>query len=247
MARLMILFGVTLVGFTLAAAGQEPKITKDAKDLKTAVDPKDKKDATSKTEPLTVPPGWKAVTAKDDSHAFLVPKEAGRERTSENTSTRAGSRVKIIDYEIVFKKGLTLSVVQTNLSGAITKDLKIKDVYESMYDADKSEKGNEVTEPTEFLIGKLKGREYYVTNKEGVHRVVSLVVKGRSVQMTVSSDKKENVQTKECDTFLTSLILKAPAKKDGDPKDAAKKDGEGKPTPKKEAEKKEPEKKSPPQ
>jgi hypothetical protein len=81
-----------------------------------------------------------------------------------------------------------------------------------LIDADK-EKGD-VTEPLAFPIGKSKGREYFVTFKDGsVRRTVLLVVKGRVFAMTVAAPSKDKTAGAQADTFLKSLtvIPKAPA------------------------------------
>ena len=41
--------------------------------------------------------------------------------------------------------------------------------------------------------------------------LVTVVVPGRVIQLAAESDKRDKLTTKDCDTFLTSLILYSPA------------------------------------
>ena len=54
---------------------------------------------------------------------------------------------------------------------------------------------------------------------------VTVVVPGRVIQLVAEGDKRDKLTTKDCDTFLTSLILYAPPKKDAEKK-AAKKEAD---------------------
>jgi hypothetical protein len=185
---------------------------------------KDKKEDPPKTTTVKAPDGWKYVKAKDMSHAFLIPRDVKSEERSEGTFKNEGLSGKTATYIATTKDGLTFVVVQTNLGGPATKDLKIKDVYDLLYDADKSEKGVKISEPKEIQVGRRKGQEYFVTEKDSVRRVVTVVVAGRAIQLAVESDKREKLLHKDCDTFLTSLMLYSPPKKEADKKDPPKKD-----------------------
>ncbi|HJZ89796.1 MAG TPA: hypothetical protein VKE40_02915 [Gemmataceae bacterium] len=203
---------------SLLASGQE------AKDGKDKEKDKDKKDEAPKSNIVKAPEGWKYVKAKDMSHAFLVPREVKSEERSEGSFKSGDFSGKTATYVATLKDGRTLVVVQTNLGGPGTKDMKIKDVYDLMYDADKAEKGVKISEPKEITVGKRKGQEYFVTDKDSVRRVVTVVVPGRVIQLVVEADKREKLMEKDCDTFLTSLILYAPPKKDAKKDEAPKKE-----------------------
>jgi hypothetical protein len=186
---------------------------------------KDKKEA---PKPLKAPEGWKYVRSQDKSHAFLIPRNTQGEERSEGTFKAAGFAGKTATFVAHLPDGRTFVVVQTNLSGPATKDMKINDVYDLIYDADKSEKGTKISEPKEIQVGVRKGREYFVTEKGTVRRVVTVVVRGRVIQLAVEAEKRAQLMDKNCDTFLTSLVLysttpaKAGAKKDDAKKDVGK-------------------------
>ena len=216
MVRRLVPLSALALTFALLAQAQD---SKDAKDKE-----KEKKDEAPKSNIVKAPEGWKYVKAKDMSHAFLIPRDVKSEERNDGTFKNGGFTGKTASYIATTKDGMTYVVVQTNLGGPATKDMKIKDVYDLMYDADKSEKGVKISEPKEITVGKRKGQEYFVTEKDSVRRVVTVVVPGRVIQLAVESDKRDKLTTKDCDTFLTSLILYSPPKKDADKKDADKKD-----------------------
>jgi hypothetical protein len=194
-----------------------------------AQDKKDepKKDELKKddTKPgiVKAPDGWKFVKAKDASHAFLIPRDVKSEESSEGTFKSGGFSGKTARHVAEGKDARTFVIVQTNLGGPATKDFKITDVYDLMYESDKAEKGVAITESKEITVGKRKGREWFVTDKESVRRVVTVVVPGRVIQLAVEVDKKsrDKLADKDSDTFLTTLILYASPKKD-EKKDAPK-------------------------
>src|SRR5262249_32010064 len=110
--------------------------------------------------------------------------------------------------------GRVFVVVQIYLGGPATKEMKINDVYDLFYDADKSEPGTKISEPKPIamVIGGVKGREYFVTEKGEAKRIVTVVVKGRARQPTAPADKRNKLTDKDAETFLTSLVLYAPKK-----------------------------------
>lgn len=211
--RCALLFALLFV-IGLVASGQD---TKDGKD-------KDKKEEPPKSNIIKAPDGWKYVKAKDMSHAFLIPRDVKSEERNEGSFKSGGFTGKTATFVATTKDGLTLVVVQTNLGGPATKDMKINDVYDLMYDADKEGKGVKISEPKEITVGKRKGREYFVTEKGAVRRIVTVVVPGRVIQLMVEGEKKDMLTTKDCDTFLTSLVLYSPPKKETDKKDGDKKE-----------------------
>lgn len=168
-----------------------------------------------------IPDGWHLVKAKDGSHGFLMPKELASEETSSGDFKAEGFTGKRQIFTANLKDGRVFVVAQVYLGGPATKDMKINDVYDLFYDADKSEPGTKISEPKPIAleIGGLKGKEYFITDKEGVKRVVTLVVKGRVLQLIAAADKREKLMDKDATTFLTSLVLyrapqKPPEKKD---------------------------------
>jgi len=184
----------------------------------------DPKKVETKPGVVKAPDGWKYVKAKDASHAFLIPRDVKSEESSAGNFKSGGFSGKTATHVAGGKDGRTFIIVQTNLGGPATKGLKIGDVYDLMYEADKSEKGVSISEAKEITVGRRKGREWVVTDKDSVRRVVTVVVQGRVIQLAVEADKKsrDKLTDKASDTFLTSLILYAPPKKDA-PKTAPKK------------------------
>jgi hypothetical protein len=158
------------------------------------------------------PDGWKSVTAKDGTYQFFFPAQTQRSGTRERTFKRGGVNGRSQTNYCTLADGTTLTAEATNLAGPALKGMKINDVYNLLIDADKE--NGDVTEPTEFAAGKLKGREYFVTFKDqSVRRTVLIVVKGRVYQMAVAGPSKDKTTTATADTFLKSLTVtpKAPA------------------------------------
>jgi hypothetical protein len=200
-------------GLVLAAGiGAEAQ---DAKD-KT---PDSKGDA-PKAKTIKAPDGWKFVKPKDKYFSFLVPRDVESEELSDGSFKTGGFVGKKTTYSATLKDGRQFTVLQLTLGGPATKDMKINDVYELLYEGDKGEKGTKISEPKEIVVGVRKGQEYFVTEKGSVRRVVSVVVTGRAFQLSAVADKREKLTDKTCDTFVTSLILQAipkppaPEKKD---------------------------------
>jgi hypothetical protein len=200
-----------------------------------AQDSKDPKAADSKAAPksktVTAPEGWKFVKPKDKYFAFLVPKDVESESLNDGSFKSGELSGKTTGYHASLKDGRQFIVVQTVLSGPAIKDMTIKDVYELLYENDKGEKGTRISEPKEITVGVRKGQEYFVTEKGTVRRVVSVVMRDRAFQLIAIATKREKVTDKDCDTFLTSLMLQAipkpatpdkkePEKKDAPPKQA---------------------------
>ena len=161
------------------------------------------------------PDGWKYVAAKDGTYQFLFPDETKGSGTRERTFRGGGLSGKTQINYCVTKDDLGLAVEATNLAGPALKGLKIGDVYNIMIDAAK-EGGNQVSEPKEFPVGKLKGRELFVTNDKGTRRVVLIVVKGRVYELSAASQDKDKTTSETADTFLKSLVItpKAPPSTD---------------------------------
>jgi hypothetical protein len=219
MIRWFVLAAGLVLLANLGADAQDPK---DAK-------PGDSKDA-PKSKTVTAPPGWKFVKPKDKYFAFLVPKDLESESTNEGNFKNGGFTGKTTTFVGSLKDGRQFVVQQTILGGPATKDMKISDVYELFYEADKGEKGTRISEPKEITVGVRKGQEYFVTEKGVVRRVVNVVVRDRAFQLVAIADKKDKVTDKDCETFLTSLMLqKLPTP--GAPAAPDKKEPEKKPAP----------------
>lgn len=189
-----------------------------------AQDPKDKtpdaKGDAPKSKTVKAPEGWKFVKPKEKYFSFLVPKDVIGEEFSDGSFKRAGFVGKTTTYSATVEGGREFIAIQTMLGGPATKDMKINDVYDLFYEADKGERGTKISEPKEIQVGVRKGHEYFVTEKGTVRRVVTVVVPGRTIQLIAVADKKDKVTDKMCDTFVTSLLLQAvpkpaaPEKKD---------------------------------
>jgi len=160
-----------------------------------------------------IPDGWHLKKAKDGSHGFLMPKDLASEETSSGDVKAEGLNLKRQIFSATLKDGRAFVVAQVYLSGPATKDMKTNDIYDLFYDADKSEPGTKISEPKPITmeIGGLKGKEYFLTDKEGVKRVVTLVVKGRVLQTIVAADTREKTMDTDATTFLTSIVLYRPA------------------------------------
>jgi hypothetical protein len=200
---------------TAAATAQEPKKT----------DPKDSpKDA---PKVIKAPEGWGFHKAKDGSYSVLFPKDREGISNSDRSFNQGGFAGKQQVMACNLKDGRELVVIGTALGGPATKDLKINDVYDLMYDLDK-QPGNKLSEPKEIQVGVRKGKEYYVTRKGEVERNVVVVVRGRVYQLVVTAKDRKLTEDKTSDIFLTSLILHAP-KKEPDKKGPAEKKEPAKP------------------
>jgi hypothetical protein len=216
MVRRITLVVLVCVAGGLAAWAQDPKDK-----------PADPKTDAPKSKTIKAPEGWKFVKPKDKYFSFLVPRDVASEELNDGSFKAGGFVGKKTTYSATLKDGRDFVVVMTMLGGPATKDMKVNDVYDLLYEGDKGEKGTRISEPKEITVGVRKGREYFVTEKGTVRRVVSVVVPGRAFQFNAVADKREKVTDKDSDTFLTSLILQAmpkpgtPDKKD-EKKDAAK-------------------------
>jgi hypothetical protein len=178
-----------------------------------ADDPKPAEKPKVKMDFDKIPDDWKLSKSKDKSHGFLIPKQLESEEFSEGTFKVEGFTGKRQVFAGTLKDGRVFVVAHVYLGGPATKDLKINDVYDLFYDADKSEPGTKISEPKPIAleIGGLKGKEYFITDKEGVKRVMTLVVRGRVVQLIVAADSRAKVTDNDADRFLTSLVLYKPA------------------------------------
>ncbi len=175
----------------------------DAQDPK----PGDAKDAPRPK--IKAPDGWKFVKPKDKYFSFLVPRDVTSEELNDG-SFKSGEFVgKTTTYVASLKDGRHFVVVQTILGGPGIKGMTVKDLYELMYEGDKGEKGTRISEPKEIVVGVRKGQEYFVTEKGKVRRVVTVVLRDRAFQLFAVADKRDKLTDKDCDTFLTSLILQA--------------------------------------
>lgn len=183
---------VVLLSFAVAAASAQ-----------------DSKDA----EPPMAPEGWKYVASKDESCKFLVPNDIKRSSSRTQTSTRGGLKSAIASHVYTLKDDTVLKVGIIRQSGAALKGVKIKDVYDGFPETDKDE-GGKPEEFKEFTSGKLKGKEYANTTKDGLFQrnVLFVLNGGRVYNLTVESKDKEKTTDAEADTFLKGLYL-IPAKK----------------------------------
>lgn len=170
-------------------------------------------DAEKTAPPPEAPKGWKYETAKDGGYRFLFPTETMRAGTRQQSFRRPRLVGQSQVNYCFLKDDTALAVASTTLSGPALKGLKIADVYKLMMDLDK-EGGVEVSEPKEFVVGKLKGQEYFVPKAQAVQRKVLLVVKGRVYELTVTAPDKEKTTSATADTFLKSFVItpKAPVK-----------------------------------
>jgi hypothetical protein len=198
---------VVAVGLVLAAV--PAAYSQDTKDSKGG-------DSKEPPKPRTVkaPEGWKFVKPKDKYFSFLVPRDVEGEELNDGNFKSGGFVGKTTTYIASLKDGRKFLVQQTLLGGPATKDMKISDVYELFYESDKGEKGTRISEPKEVTVGVRKGQEYFVTEKGTVRRVVTVVVRERAFQLMAIADKRDKLADKDCDTFLTSLILQAMPKKE---------------------------------
>jgi hypothetical protein len=180
----------------------------------------EKKAGETKEAPKTVkaPEGWLFHRAKDNSYSVLFPKDRAGLSNSDRSFNQNGFSGKQQVLQCTLKDGRELVVIGTALGGPATKDMKINDVYDLMYDLDK-EPGAKLSEPKEIQVGVRKGREHFVTKKDGVERNVVVVVRGRVYQLVVLAKDRKGTTDSIADTFLTSLILHAPTR----PSDPAKK------------------------
>ncbi len=206
-ARLLSACALVPALVLLAAAQDPPK-----------QDPPKQEPPKDKAEPKTVkaPEGWLFVKPKDGLYRFLFPKDTKSKETSDRTFNAKDISGKSHISQCTLKDGRELAVVATDLRGPALKDMKIDDVYDLMYDADK-EPGAKLSEPQEIQVGRLKGREHYVTKKGEAMRVVVVVVRGRVYQLVVSAPTKKETQDKIADTFVTSLYLYPPKAKPKEP------------------------------
>jgi hypothetical protein len=188
----------------------------------------EKKTDQPKEAPKTVkaPEGWLFHKAKDGSYSVLFPKDRAGLSNSERSFNQNGFSGKQQVLQCTLKGDRELVVIGTALGGPATKNMKIGDVYDLMYDLDK-EPGTKLSEPKEIQVGVRKGREHFVTKKDGVERNVVVVVKGRVYQLVVMAKDRKGTTDEIADTFLTSLILHAPKPNPAAPakKDAPKKEG----------------------
>ena len=184
-----------------------------------AQEPENKADK-PKEAPKTfkAPEGWLFHKAKDGNYSVLFPKDRAGLSNSDRSFSQGGFSGKQQVLQCSLKDGRELLVIGTALGGPATKDMKINDVYDLMYDLDK-EPGAKLSEPKEIQVGVRKGREHFVTKKDGVERNVVVVVRGRVYQLVVLAKNRKGTTDSTADTFLTSLILHAPAR----PSDPAKK------------------------
>lgn len=198
---------VVLLLAAATAAAQDPPKT----------DPKDPpKDA---PKVIKAPDGWLFNKAKDASYSVLFPKDREGVSHSERSFSQGGFTGKQQVITCNLKDGRDMVVIGTTLGGPATKDLKIGDVYDLMYDLDK-QPGAKLSEPKEITVGVRKGKEYFVTRKGETERNVVVVVKGRVYQLLVTSKDRKLTEDKVSDTFLTSLILHAPKPKEPEKKPA---------------------------
>ena len=200
---IVIIRSATLAALLVASLGlaQDPPKT----------DPKDPPKDAPKT--IKAPEGWLFHKAKDASYSVLFPKDRDGISNSERSFEQGGLKGKQQVITCSLKDGRERVVIGTALGGAATKDLKIKDVYDLMYDLDK-QPGNKLSEPKEIVVGVRKGQEYFVTRKGEVERNVVVVVKGRVYQLLIAAKDRKGTEDKMADTFLTSLILHAPKPKE---------------------------------
>jgi hypothetical protein len=152
------------------------------------------------------PEGWKYLAGKDGSYHFLFPTATKRSGSREQTSRRGGLTAQSQINYCETQDGMALRVDATRLSGPALKGLKIADVYTLLFNADK-QRGTDATEPRDFAIGKLKGREYAFTKGPLHYRKALLVVKGRVYELGVAAPEKAKTTSPAADTFLKSLVL----------------------------------------
>jgi hypothetical protein len=157
---------------------------------------------------IKAPEGWLFHKARDGSYSVLFPKDRAGLSNSERSFNQSGFTGKQQVLRCSLKDGRQLLVIGTALGGPATKNLKINDVYDLMYDLDK-EPGAKLSEPKEIQVGVRKGREHFVTKRDGVERNVVVVVRGRVYQLVVFARDRRGTTDKVADTFLTSLILHA--------------------------------------
>jgi hypothetical protein len=157
------------------------------------------------------PDGWKYITGKDGSYQYLFPEKPKRSGSRQSSSNRGGLSIKSQVNYCELADGTALLISVEKLSGPALKNLKISQVYNLLVDGLKAD-GYDVSEPNEFLIGKRKGREYFLTKGPIVQRKVLLILPdGRVVDQAVVAGTKDKVTDARADTFLKSLVLFAKA------------------------------------
>ncbi len=167
------------------------------------------------------PEGWKYTTAKDGSFSFLFPSKTSGSGSRQQSFRRKGLTGRIDMHYCSLSDGGTLACSGMRLSGTALKGMKIKDVYNLMLDMAR-ENATDVSEPSDFMVGKLKGKEIYYTKNKRAYREVFVVVKGRVYDLVVTGPDKEKTMTKTAETFLKSLVLPAKAAPPKDGKSKAK-------------------------
>jgi hypothetical protein len=155
------------------------------------------------------PEGWQYITAKDGSYRFLFPTEKKRSGSQEQSSKRKDLSVKSQIHYCELADGSALLISAEKFSGQALRGMKVGDLYDLTVEGIK-EKGYDVSKPKEFLFGKEKGREYFLTKGKAVQRKVLLVLRdGRAFDLTVAAGDKDKVMNATADTFLKSLVLVA--------------------------------------
>jgi hypothetical protein len=166
------------------------------------------------TKDAETPKGWKSITGADGTYRFLIPATARRSGTRSSTSKHSGLSVKSQINYCELADGMALLIAEQKLSGPLLKKLKISQTYQILMDFVKDD-GYALDGPTEFLVGKEKGREYLCTKGKVVQRKVLLIIRdGRVFDLTVVAGNKGAVTNPTAETFLKSfaLIAKAPTK-----------------------------------
>ncbi|HEY1379044.1 MAG TPA: hypothetical protein VGF55_19745 [Gemmataceae bacterium] len=171
-----------------------------------------------KARTVKAPEGWKLVKPKDKYFAFFVPKDVVVEEFTEGALGAGGVAGKTLTYTGTLADRREYVVVHTTLSGRAAGEMKESDVFQALYEADKGKTGAAVSRPKEIAVGARTGQEYYVTGNGAVRRVVTVVVPGRALQLSVVADRRDKVTDKDSTTFLTSLLLQAVPKADGEKK-----------------------------
>src|SRR5262249_39352709 len=129
--------------------------------------PKDAPKPVSKT--FKAPEGWRFHKSKDGSYSVLFPNEREGLANSERAFNTKGFVGKQQVMQCTLKDGRDLLVIGTALGGPATKDMKINDVYDLMYELDMGP-GVKLSEPQEIQVGVRKGREYYGIKKNEAER-----------------------------------------------------------------------------
>jgi hypothetical protein len=161
-------------------------------------------------DPSSPPKGWKEYNPKDRSFLVWLPENAGRRSERERTMTIRGQRIRVNVVQVEVRGGLTYGASTLLLSARLAHAIPFKERMELMRDAFLSEVKGKVNEEKEIKLGEATGKEYEIQVGRGMARLRVFARGGRLYRASVLGSK-EQVSSKNADTFLESYKLSAPA------------------------------------